>query len=180
MSWQIDNAHSKVGFHVRHMMVSKVRGSFEAFGGEFRFDPDNPADAFVNISIDAKSINTGVADRDGHLRSPDFFNVETYPELTFVSKRVEQTGDGQGRLIGDLTMAGTTREVTLDVTYFGTQINPMSGAMTAGFSATTSISRKEFDLTWNVALESGGWLVGDKITIEIDLQAFKMPVSETA
>ena len=180
MNWQIDTTHSRIGFSVRHMMVTKVRGSFDVFGGKIAFDPQNPAAANVAIEIDAASINTGAADRDGHLRSPDFFNVAGFPTLTFVSKRVEPASETEGRLVGDLTIAGKTQEVVLDVEFFGTQTNPMSGATTAGFSARTSISRKAFDLTWNVALESGGWLVGDKIEIEIDLQAVKEQVAETA
>jgi polyisoprenoid-binding protein YceI len=178
MSWQIDLAHSSVGFSVRHMMITKVNGEFQQFSGTVAYDPEAPTNTVVDVNIELSSINTGNADRDNHLRSPDFFNVEETPHMSFVSKRVEQTGENKGKLIGDLTIGGTTREVALDVEYVGIAKNPMTGATTAGFSASGEISRQEFGLTWNVALESGGWLVGDKVKINIDLQIFTQPEGE--
>ena len=117
MTWQIDSAHSHVAFSVRHMMISKVRGRFENFNGVIDFDENNPAASTVNVEIDAASINTREDQRDGHLRSPDFLNAENYPTLTFQSKRVEQASSNSGKLIGDLTIHGVTKEVTLDVEY---------------------------------------------------------------
>ena len=172
MSWTIDNTHSDVSFSVRHMMISKVKGHFDTFTGEVNFDADNPTNTTLNIQIDANSINTRDEKRDGHLRSADFFDVEKYPNLTFVSKRVEQNGTNEGSLVGDLTVHGVTKEVVLAVEYAGIAKSPW-GTESAGFSATTTISRADFGLTWNQALETGGILVGDKIKIEIELEIIK-------
>jgi polyisoprenoid-binding protein YceI len=154
------------------MMISKVRGRFESFHGEVNFDADNPTNTTVNIQIDASSINTREEQRDGHLKSPDFLNAETYPHLTFVSKRVEQDGPHEGKLIGDLTIRDVTKEVVLDVEYAGIAKSPW-GVESAGFSGSTSIDRTDFGLTWNQALETGGILVGNKIKIDIDLELIK-------
>lgn len=178
MTWQIDLAHSSVGFSVRHMMITKVKGAFQQFSGTVDYEPEAPTTTAVDVTIDLASINTGDANRDNHLRSPDFFNVEETPHMTFVSKAVEQTGEDEGKLVGDLTIGDTTREVTLDVEHLGIAKNPMTGSTTAGFSASGEISRQEFGLTWNVPLESGGWLVGDKVKINIDLQIFTQPEAE--
>lgn len=172
MSWQIDPAHSHIQFAVRHMMISTVRGEFEKFGGAIDFNPENPEQSKVEVRIDAASINTRQADRDNHLRSPDFLNVEEYPTLVFRSKRIEQTGADSGRVIGDLTIRDVTREVVLDVEYAGMARSPW-GTTSAGFSATTSLDRKEWGLTWNQALETGGVLVADKIKINVEIEIVK-------
>ena len=179
MTWQIDSAHSHVSFSVRHMMISKVRGRFENFSGTINFNEDNPAASTVNVEIDTASINTREEQRDGHLRSPDFLNVENHPKLTFKSTRVVQTSSNSGQLIGDLTIRGVTQEVTLDVEYAGQAKSPW-GTTSAGFSGTTTINRKDWGLEWNQALETGGVLVGDKIQIEIELELVKQPEAEAA
>jgi polyisoprenoid-binding protein YceI len=173
MSWQIDPSHSHISFSVRHMMISKVRGFFENFSGAIEFDDENPVNTTVDIAIDAASINTRDENRDNHLKSPDFLNAAEYPNLTFVSKRVEQSDENYGRLIGDLTIQDVTHEVILDVHYTGMAKSPY-GSESAGFQASTSISRKMWGLEWNVALETGGWLVGDKINIDIELEIIKV------
>lgn len=172
MSWQIDSAHSHINFTVRHMMISKVRGSFETFSGSVNFDEDTPTNTTVDISIDATSINTREDQRDGHLRSPDFLNADEFPTLTFKSSNVEQVDAENGKLYGDLTIRGVSKPVVLDVEYAGQAKSPW-GTTSAGFSAKTSIDRTEWGLTWNQALETGGILVGDKITIEIELEIVK-------
>jgi polyisoprenoid-binding protein YceI len=176
MSWQVDKSHSHINFTVRHMMISKVRGEFTNFDATIDFDENNPTHTTVDVTIYADSINTRDAQRDGHLRSPDFLSVEEYPTITFKSKKVEQFAQDRGRLIGDLTIRGVTREVALDVEYAGLMKSPF-GSTSAGFAAQTAINRKDWGLTWNVALETGGWLVSDQINIEIDLELVK--VAET-
>ncbi len=183
MSWQIDQAHSHIQFAVRHMMISTVRGEFEKFNGTIDFDPENPEQSQVSVRIDAASINTRQPDRDNHLRSADFLNVEEYPVLLFESKRIERLGDNRGRVVGDLTIRGVTREVVLDVEYAGMARSPW-GTTSAGFSATTTLDRKEWGLTWNQALETGGVLVGDKIKVDIEIELVKQeeeaPTASTA
>jgi polyisoprenoid-binding protein YceI len=172
MTWQIDSAHSQVAFSARHMMISKVRGQFGEFSGTIDFDENNPADSTVNVEIKAASINTGIEDRDTHLRSGDFLDAENYPTLTFVSKRVEVTDDSSGKLIGDLTILGVSNEVVLDVEYGGQAKSPW-GTTSAGFSASTKINRKDWGLQWNAPLETGGVLVGDTISINIEIELVK-------
>lgn len=178
MSWQIDQAHSEVQFTVRHMMISKVRGQFDSFEGEVNFDPNNLTNTSVNVTVDLASVNTRNDDRDNHLRSADFFDVENYPKMTFVSKRVEQDDDNNGRLIGDLTIKDVTKEVVLNVEYAGTAKSPW-GTTSAGFSAHTTISRGAFGLEWNAALETGGVLVGDEVKISIELEIVQQTAPET-
>ena len=173
MTWNIDYTHSQITFMARHMMISKVRGRFEDWAGVVNYDETNPANTNVDITIQASSINTKEEQRDRHLASADFLDAENFPTLTFKSTRVEQDDAHNGRLIGDLTIRGVTKEVALDVEYSGTGKNPW-GMTVAGFSATTTISRSEWGLTWNVALEAGGFLVSDKITIEIELELQKV------
>jgi polyisoprenoid-binding protein YceI len=172
MSWQIDNAHSEVNFTVRHMMISNVRGRFEKFSGTVEFDQQNPANSTVDVQIEAASINTREAQRDGHLRSPDFLDVENFPYLTFKSTRVDVIDSQHARLVGDLTIRNTTREVVLEAVYSGMSKSPW-GTTSAGFTASTKINRKDWDLTWNVALETGGWLVGEEIKIELEMELIK-------
>ena len=173
MAWQIDNGHSHIQFSVRHMMLSKARGEFQTFSGSVNIDEANPAATTVDIQIDAASINTRDAQRDAHLKSPDFFNVDAYPYLTFKSKRVEVKGE-RANLIGDLTIRDVTKEVTLDVEYVGQSKSPW-GTTVAGFNAETKINRKDWGLTWNVGLETGGVLVGEEVTISIELELVKQP-----
>ncbi|MCL4869680.1 MAG: YceI family protein [Anaerolineae bacterium] len=177
MTWNIDYSHSQLTFTARHMMITKVRGRFEDWAGVVNYDEENPTNTTVDITIQAASINSKEEQRDRHLRSGDFFDVEKYPVIRFKSKRVEQDDANSGRLIGDLTIRDVTKEVALDVEYGGTVKNPW-GATVAAFSAATTINRKDWGLTWNVALEAGGWLVSDKITIEIDLQLQKVAQPE--
>jgi polyisoprenoid-binding protein YceI len=171
-TWVIDASHSHVQFTARHMMISKVRGRFQTFTGTVQFDEQNPAASSVNVSIDAASIDTRDEKRDGHLTSPDFLDVANYPALTFVSKRIEAVDDTHGKIYGDLTIRGVTREVVLDTEYNGQALAPW-GTTSAGFTASTKINRKDFGLNWNVALETGGVLVGEEVTIDIELEIVK-------
>jgi polyisoprenoid-binding protein YceI len=174
MSWQIDPAHSHVQFTGRHMMIATVRGHFERFGGTVDFDEANPENTLVDVEFEAASLNTGNADRDNHLRSPDFLDAQNYPYLYFKSTRVESLGGNRGRLYGDLTIRNVTRPVRLDVEYLGQSRSPW-GTVNAGFTASTKINRKEWGLTWNVALETGGFLVSDEIGINIELELVQQP-----
>ncbi len=171
VKWDLDLSHSSINFWVRHLMVSKVHGRFSAWSGTLKFDPANPSSGEVDIQIDAASIDTREAQRDAHLKSADFLGVETHPHITFKSKSVEKSGD-EYKVAGDLTIAGTSKPVTLDVEYSGFAKDPWGGER-IGFSAKTSINRKDFGLTWNQALETGGLLVGEKIDIQIELEAIK-------
>jgi len=176
-TWKIDSAHSEINFSVRHMMITNVRGQFDKFSGTVEFDEQNPANSIVDVQIDANSINTREPQRDGHLRSPDFLNTEKYPYLVFKSKRIELVDANRGRITGDLTIRDITREVVLDVEYAGMVKSPF-GHTSAGFTATTKIKRKDWDLNWNVALETGGVLVGDEIKIDIELELIKQETLE--
>lgn len=169
-TWTIDPAHTAIGFVAKHLMVTKVRGSFKAFSGTITID-DAPESSSVEVSIDADSIDTSAADRDGHLRSPDFLDVENHPALTFKSTAVRPNGDDYF-VDGDLTIRGVTKPVTLDMTFDGLATDPW-GNSKAAFTATTSIDREDWGLTWNVAMETGGVLVGKVVKIEIDAQAVK-------
>lgn len=177
MSWTIDTAHSQINFAVRHMMITNVRGRFENFSGTLDFNEQDPTQTQVEVQIEAASINTNDDKRDGHLRSADFFNVEEYPHLTFRSTKVELVDSNNARLHGDLTIRGVSRPVMLEVEYMGQAKSPW-GAITAGFSARTKINRHEWGLNWNVALETGGLLVGDMVTIDIDLEIVQQPEAE--
>lgn len=179
MSWKIDPAHSEINFAVRHMMISKVRGQFEQFDGTVEFDERNPQNTKVDVKIDAASITTKENQRDGHLRSADFLNAEKYPYLTFKSSSVERTGEKTARLAGDLTIQEVTKPVALDVEYAGMAKSPW-GSTSAGFSARTKINREDWGLTWNVALETGGWLVGKEIEIFIEVELIKEAEVESA
>lgn len=177
--WALDTAHSGIAFSVRHMVVAKVRGRFANWSGTVELDETDLTRSKVSVEIDAGSIDTGNAQRDGHLKSADFFDVEQFPKLRFESKRIDNTGEGELRLLGDLTMHGVTREVALRVEHGGQAKDPW-GNQRLGFSATTSILRSDFGLTYNQALETGGVLVGDKIEIEIDVQAVQSAARKTA
>ena len=169
-----DKAHTHIGFSVKHIL-SKVPGEFKDYDGTFTFDPAKPEASKVQVTIQAASVNTGVEPRDHHLQSPDFFDVEKYPTLTFVSKRVEKgAGENKYNVTGDLTIHGVTKSVVLDVDYLGSDTMPMGrdGKMTAkiaGFSATTTIDRRDFGLVWNKALASGNLMVSNDVTINLDI-----------
>lgn len=174
-TWQIDPNHSAVELAVKHMMFTTVRGRFKDVKGTIVVDEQNPARTTVDVELAAASLDTGVADRDGHLRSADFLDVENHPTLTFRGKRIEGTFANEGdkfRLVGDLTIRGVTKEVTLDSTFEGTGKDPWGGTR-AGVRATTTIDRREWGLVWNQALETGGILVANDVRIEIELQAVK-------
>lgn len=166
--WKVDASHTNVGFAVRHMMVSKVRGRFTGFEGTLNGDPENLTEATINFTIDASTIDTGNKDRDDHLRSADFFEVEKYPNITFKSTKIEKNDD-KYNVTGDMTIRDTTKSVTFETEYLGSGKNPW-GVEVAAFEAKTKISRKEFDLTWNQTLEAGGVLVGDDIEITIETE----------
>lgn len=170
--WQIDSSHSGIQFTVRHLVIAKVRGQFGRWTGTLEVPDRDFARASVEVVIDASSIDTGVADRDAHLRSADFFDVEHYPEITFTSASVTETADDRLRVAGALTIKGVTRDVALDVDILGLAKDPW-GNERAAFSATTSIDRREFGLTWNQVLETGGVMVGDRIDIAIEIEAVR-------
>ena len=167
--WQLDVAHSQIEFAVKHMMISTVKGRFASFGGTIAYDAADPTATAVDITIDVASIDTRQEQRDAHLRSADFFDAEKWPSIRFVSRRVEQAGKGEYRLIGDLTIRDVTREVALEVSAEGTGKNPW-GQEVVGFSARGKIDRTAFGLLWNQALETGGILVGNDIKISIELE----------
>jgi polyisoprenoid-binding protein YceI len=172
MAWHIDAAHSEIQFSVKHMMIATVRGRFTQFTGTIEADEQNPTAGQVTVQIDAASLDTGNEQRDAHLRSPDFFNVQQFPLITFRSTTIEPRGESEGKLHGELTIRDVTKPVVLDVEYAGTAKSPW-GTTSAGFSAQTKINRKEWGLNWNVALETGGWLVSDEIKISIEVELIK-------
>ncbi len=168
--WNFDLVHSSIGFWVRHLMVSKVRGRFPRWSGSLEFDEADPANSKVSVEIDASSVDTHEPKRDDHLRSPDFLDAAKYPHITFAGTKIERISEGELKVHGDLTIHGTTKPVVLDVEYAGRTKDPWGGER-IGFSAHTVIDRKEFGLTWNVLLEAGGLTVGDKITIDLEVEA---------
>ena len=171
--WEIDPKHTLVEFSVRHMMFTTVKGRFTGISGTIHCaDEADPSRSSVEAEIDAASITTGDEQRDAHLRSADFLDTEKYPKITFKSTGVEARDQEELRLVGALTVHGTTREVTLEMTFNGRGKNP-SGQEVAGFTAQTTVNRKDFGLTWNAALESGGLLVGDKLEIMTEVQAIR-------
>jgi polyisoprenoid-binding protein YceI len=171
-TWSIDPAHTNVGFGVRHLMISTVRGRFADVRGTVVSDGADPAKGKVDITIGVQSIDTREAQRDAHLRSADFFDAEHFPEITFRSTRIAAVAGDTFTLVGDLTMRGVTREVALDVTSEGRGPDPWGGER-AGFTATGKVRRSDFGLTWNVALETGGVVVGDEVKITIDAELVK-------
>jgi len=171
-TWSIDPAHSHVEFAVKHLMISTVKGRFGIVGGTVRTDDADPAKADVDVEIDANSIDTRQEQRDAHLKSADFFDVEKFPKLTFKSTRVHDVDGDAFKLTGDLTIHGVTRPITLDVTSEGRGKDPWGGER-SGFSATGKIKRSEFGLTWNQVLEAGGFAVGDDIKISLDVELIK-------
>ena len=171
-TWTIDPAHSHVGFGIKHLMIATVRGRFTEVQGEVAVDEADPTSATVDITIPTASVTTGDEKRDGHLRSPDFFDSERYPTMTFRSKRVERKSNDTFRVIGDLTIRDVTREVALDVELLGRAKDPW-GKEHAAFEASTRINRGDYGLTWNAALEAGGVLVGDEVRISIEAQLLR-------
>ena len=169
--YSIDTTHTRLGFSARHAMVTTVRGGFTDFEGNARIDTTNPATSHVEIVINAASIDTGVADRDGHLKSADFFDVENNPRITFTSTQVERDGDAW-TITGDLTIKDVTKPVTIEFEQTGSAKDPF-GNTRVGFEGATAISRKEWGLTWNAALETGGVLVSDKVKLQFDVSAVK-------
>jgi polyisoprenoid-binding protein YceI len=166
-TWKTDPTHTDVQFSAKHMMVTTVRGKFADVDGHLTLDEANPARSSGSFTIKAASLNSGVDQRDAHLRSADFFDVEQHPEITFVSTSVEAKGGNDYAVTGDLAIRGTTKPVTFDVEFLG-NYQGFQGRR-AGFHATTKINREDWGLTWNVGLEAGGWLVGKEIKLEIDL-----------
>ena len=170
--YQIDPAHSRIGFTARHAMVTKVRGQFGEFRGSASIDDANPAASTAEIVIQAGSFDSNQEQRDGHVRSEDFLNVEVYPEITFRSTAVEKAGDDVWRITGDLTIRDVTAPVTVDFEFTGLAKDPF-GNIRAGFEGSTTISRKDYGITFNAALETGGVLVSEKVGLEFDISAVK-------
>ena len=174
--YTIDVAHTRIGFSARHAMVTTVRGQFTEFEGTAHIDTANPSASSAKVSIRAASINTGQADRDGHLVSADFFDVETFPEITFVATAVARVDAGTWTVTGDLTIKGVTRPVSIDFESNGSARDPF-GNLRVGFEGSTTINRKDWGLTWNAALETGGVLVSEKIKLEFDVSAIAVPAT---
>jgi polyisoprenoid-binding protein YceI len=168
--WTVDPVHSRLGFVARHMMVSKVRGAFKDFQGDVTI-AENPLDSKISFVVQMESIDTGNGDRDGHLRTNDFFDVTQHPTMQFESTSIEGD-DGNYEVTGDLTIKGTTKPVTFDVEFEGTGGDPWGGTR-AGFSASATINRKDWGIEWNAPLETGGVMLGDKVQIELDIQMVK-------
>ncbi len=165
----IDKAHSEVAFTVRHL-VTRVRGRFAEFEGTIQFDPEHPDRSSVNFTVQTASVDTSAADRDTHLRSEDFFHVEKFPTITFISTKVTPKGTNDFAVSGPLTIRGVVKEVTLPVSYLGSGKDPW-GNEKAGFETEITLNRKEFGLLWNAALETGGFLVGDEVKVALTIQA---------
>ncbi len=172
-TWNIDPVHTTAEFKVKHMMIANVTGHFTAVTGSIHIDPNDVTKSHAEAIIDASSINTRAADRDAHLKSPDFFHVEQFPSISFVSTRVTRRGDDNLAVEGDLTIRGVTRKVVFDVEGPTEPHTDPWGNTRVGLSATTKINRKDFGLTWNATLEAGGVLVGDQVTITLEVQAIK-------
>lgn len=169
-TWNLDPAHSSIEFVARHLMVTKVRGGFGAFTGKIEI-AENPTESAIDIEVDMSSVVTGSADRDGHLKSPDFFDVESHPKMRFVSNSIVEKGDGY-QITGDLTVKGVTNPLTLDAEFLGVMTDPWGNAK-AAFSASGEVNREDWGLTWNAPLEAGGVLVSKTAKIEIEAQAAK-------
>ena len=178
-TWQIDAAHTNVEFAVKHLMISNVKGRFGDVNGTLSGSLEDPADFALDVTIDTQSIDTRQAQRDAHLRSPDFFDVENFPTIKFVGKSITGDVTGEFTLVGELTIRDVTREIALDVTNEGSLTDPWGNAR-IGFSAKTRIDRKDFGLQWNQALEAGGFVVGDEIKISVDVELTAVAAESTA
>lgn len=171
-TYNLDPAHSELGFSVKHLMVTNVKGSFHKFEAQVQLDEADLTNSKLSVTIDAGSIDTRVADRDTHLRSADFLDVENHPNLTFVSKRIERAGDDTYKVVGDLTVRGVTREITLAAEETGRGKDPWGGSR-IGFELRGKLNREEYGLTWNAALETGGVLVSPEVKLVIDIEVVK-------
>ena len=171
-NYTIDPSHSRIGFVARHAMIAKVRGNFNDFAGSGYFDEEDPAKSHLQLTIQATSIDTRNADRDAHLRTNDFFDMDTYPEITFASTKVVKKSDDEFEVTGDLTMRGVTRPVTVEFEYAGTATDAY-GNQRIGLEGKTQVNRKEWGINWNAALDAGGVMVGDKVTLEFEVSAIK-------
>ncbi|MBV8845718.1 MAG: YceI family protein [Bryobacterales bacterium] len=169
MNYQIDPQHSAAQFKVRHMMIANVKGEFDRVKGTVEFDPANLAATKINAAVDVASISTREPDRDNHLKSPDFFDVEKYPEITFNSTQVQTDGDGY-KVTGDLTIHGVTKPITLEVESVSPEMKDPWGLLRRGLTATAHINRKDFGMVFNMPLDGGGWVVGDKVDITLDVE----------
>ncbi len=179
-SWDIDSAHAAANFAVKHLAISTVNGTLGAVTGKVELDDKDVTKSKIEASIDVKGINTREPKRDDHLRSKDFFEVEKFPNITFKSTKIEKGEGNKLKVTGDLTIKGVTKPVTLDGELTPEVANPFSKAKTRGFSGTTSINRKDFGLTWNVALETGGVLVGDDVKINVEAELIKKEAAAPA
>jgi polyisoprenoid-binding protein YceI len=177
--WEIDPAHTEAGFQTKHLMIAKVRGRFAKVSGTILLDEAELSNSSVTAEIEVASIDTREEKRDDHLRSADFFDVEKYPTITFRSTRVEPAGSGEVKVTGDLTIRDVTREIALLVTDEGRSKDPWGGER-AGFSATVKIDRRDFGLTWNQTLETGGVLVGNEIKLTLEVEAVKQVEAKVA
>jgi polyisoprenoid-binding protein YceI len=171
--WRFDPAHTRIGFSTRHAMVTKVRGAFNDFEGSIKVDAEAPERSSVELAIKVASIDTRNADRDQHLRTNDFFDAPQFPEITFVSDRVDQVDEGHFIVSGGVTIRGITREISIPIDFIGVERDPM-GNLRAGFEGSRRINRQDFGLKWNTTLDSGGVLVSDKITLEFEVSAIKV------
>ncbi len=171
-NYTIDPTHSRIGFVARHAMVTKVRGSFNEFDGSGYLDAENPANSKLELTIQAASIDTRSPDRDAHLRSNDFFDMEAYPEIKFVSTAIEQTSDDEFKVTGDLTIKGVTKPVSVDFEYTGSAVDPYQNRR-IGLEGKTTVNRKDWGVNWNAALEAGGVLVSEKVTLEFEVSAIQ-------
>ena len=170
--WRFDPAHTRLGFSTRHAMVTKVRGSFNEVEGIINVNAEDPTESTVNVKIQVASIDTRNEQRDEHLRTNDFFDAPHYPEITFVSKRIDQVEDNSFIVNGDLTIRGVTKEIAVPLEFVGVERDPM-GNLRAGFEGSRRIDRKDFGVNWNAALDSGGVLVSDRILLEFEISAVK-------
>lgn len=171
-TYVIDDTHSRFGFVARHAMVTKVRGQFNDFSGSGHFDAENPSESSVQVTLQTASVDTRNADRDGHLRSNDFFEVEQYPTIDFASTAVEQVDEDTFRLTGDLTIKDVTQPVTIELDFAGSAVDPF-GNQRIGFEGATTVNRRDFGLEWNAALDTGGVLVSEKVTLEFEISAIR-------
>ena len=176
-TFNFDPVHSSIAFSVRHLMISKVHGSFKSWTGTLQIDEANPQASSVEVQIDASSVDTKEAQRDDHLRSPDFFDVAKYPQIVFRGTKIEKVGAQEYRVTGDLTIHGVSRTVSLQAEYLGRKKDPWGGER-VGFEAKTSVDRKDFGLTFNMPLEGGGFVVGDKVEISLDIEAVKATAAQ--
>jgi polyisoprenoid-binding protein YceI len=177
--WDVDAAHTQLQFVARHMMVTKVRGRFDRFQGKIHVG-EGLEDSWAEFKVEMPSITTGVEDRDQHLRSADFFEIEKYPQMSFRTTKIEHAGGAKLKVTGDLTIKDVTRPVTFDLVYEGATPNQLGGGTRIFFTGNAEIDREDWGITWNVALEAGGWLVSKKVALEIEVAALKKPAEAGA